>query len=245
MFTTSQSGVTGTVVHLLDRNKSTQWFSTGYTADTFTSFSIVFGTATVISNIYMQNTNIDSIYAYYNSSSANTFNPSIDGGVLTATGVYFTFNSVTVNSVQIEIKGVNVSGEEREVGELYIGERMLEFERNPAISNYKAELYRKQVRHEMPDGGIKLYNVKNKFRADLAWDFISDSFKEDLFDVYSDNDPVVFIPFPTQSIFAVEPGWDGEAYEVVISGPFNFNYSSNVRTSGWGGDLTIEETPSG
>ena len=237
VFTTASAGFTGSVANLFDRNTVLAWGSTGYTTNTSAMLSIYFGTNTIISHIFLQNHGLRQFRIFYNSLTANTFTPDINVSSNSATSSYFSFNSITVQSIHLQIDRSIDNDDERSVGEWFSGERRSQFDVNPAIENYKPVVFRKQVRHEMPDGGIKLYNVRDKFRADLKWEFITESFKTELATVFNAAQAVYFVPFPTTT------GWDGDASEVVISGPFNFKYSSNVRDQGWSGSLRVEETP--
>jgi len=238
VFTTTTANFTGTVVNFFDRNLQLEWSPSGFTTNTSAVISIYFGTNTVVSHVLLQNHNLRQFQIFYNSLTANTFTPAISETTNSATSSYYSFASITVQSIHLQIDRSISNDSERSVGEWVLSNRQVPFVINPSIQNYKAQLFRKQIRHEMPDGGAKLFNLKDKFRAKLSWAFITEAFKLDLFDAFEDNEALYFVPFPTTTL------WDGIAYEVVIVGPFDFNYGSNVRATGWKGSLSIEETPS-
>jgi hypothetical protein len=88
----------------------------------------------------------------------------------------------------------------------------------------------------MADGGITLHNIKDKYKVNMKFTFIAESFYNSLLDIYRDSQPIYFVPFPTTS------SWLGNAYEMVWSKDFDFKYSTNVRGIGYTGKLILEET---
>lgn len=241
---------TATIEFLFDRNRLTLYERQAFSGGASFEIIIAFGTTTLLDRVVFRNTNFSNLDLSRCQSTTvdtgSTFSVfhSIASASITLDSphdTYIQFSTITATAIRfLFYLGTSLTdGATLQIGEVFIGNQRLEFERNPAIRDYKAGLYRKQVRHEMPDGGIKLFNVKDKFRSELSWDFVTENFKDDLKDVYDDNEAVNFVPFPTTT------GWDGSIYEVVISGGFNFNYSDNVRATGWGGDIKIEETAGG
>jgi len=228
---------TDTAQYLFDRNVSIGYSSSGLnTAGTSAVISIKLPSNTVISHVFIQNHNLKSFRIYYNSVTANSLHNTTTNS---ATSTYIAFSSVTVNSVDIQMTDTINASEEKELGELYIGYRQLQFERNPAIENFEPRIFRKQIRHEMPDGGVVLYNVRDKYRTNLRWEFITDGFHTSLLTLYRNAQPLYFLPEPTTT------AWNGEAYEVVMSGEFDFKHSTNDKTQGRSGGLDLEQTPSG
>jgi hypothetical protein len=88
----------------------------------------------------------------------------------------------------------------------------------------------------MPDGGVGMFYIANKFKTSLKWKFISDTFRDNLLDLYLDAKPLYYIPYPTTT------AWDGNAYEAQWTNDFNFSYSENSKTQGQGGSMILEET---
>jgi hypothetical protein len=125
---------------------------------------------------------------------------------------------------------------EKAIGQFIIAERELLFEVNPSIKNFKPVIDRIQIRHVMADGGIVLHNIKDKYKVDMKFTFITEDFYNSLYEIYQIALPVYYIPFPTIS------AWEGNAYEMVWSKDFNFKYADNVREIGFTGDITLEET---
>ena len=223
------------VEFLFDKNPTIQYTTSGYTGSTTASaISIVFSVPTVISHAILQNHNIRDWRIYYNSITSNSLN--ITSGN-SASYTYLSFPSITVSSIQFE----HISGQsnsERTIGELIFTDRLSQFERNPSINDFTPVIDRKQIIHEMPDGGIVLYNIKNKYRASLSWDFITSSFHSTLFNIYDMAQPVIFIPEPTTT------AWNGTANEVVWIGDFDFKHSTNDKNQGYSGKINLRQTPS-
>lgn len=226
---------TATAGNLLDRDLNNSWVSSGYTGVTKTTISIEFGSATVLDKVMIQNHNLKDFRVFYNSVTANTFTPNISVTSNSETSSYFTFATTTVSSLQLQIDTAQ-TGVERSVGELVATNLLLTFERNPAAPNYNPTIYRKQIRYEMPDGGVTLYNVDDKFRAKISWRFITEGFKNSLLNIYETATAFYFVPFGTTT------SWDGKAYEVAWSGIWDFKHGDNNKDAGFSGNLTLEET---
>lgn len=236
--TTSQILVdsnTTTVENLIDRNIKSKYLTSGYTGATKTTISIEFGTLTTLDKLFLQNHNLKTFRVFYNSATANTLNPDINVSGNSQTSSYYSFAAVQIASLQLQIDAA-MTGVERFIGELFAGRLLLDFERNPSAADYDPTIYRKQVRHEMPDGGVALYNIDDKFRAKIKWKYVSETFKNDLLAIYETGTAFCFVPMPTTS------SWDGKAYEVAWSGPFDFTFSDNAPASGFSGSVNLEET---
>lgn len=227
----------GTLSYLYDRNKSLDYATDGYTGNTSTTINIVFGSATNISRIILQNHNLKSFKIYYDSATANTFNPDASFAQNSATNHYISFATTAVSSIQIQMDDVINTGEERSIGELIVSDCKTQFERNPTAENYDPKLFKQKIKHTMPDGGTSLFVVGNKFQAGIKFKYISTVFKNELMSVYNSGDPFYFIPEPTTS------AWLGDGWEVVWTTDWDFTYSENSKTQGWEGTIRIEETP--
>lgn len=234
-----QASNTGTAAYLLDRNRGQKFSSVDYNSTTASVISIVFDSPTVLSHVLLQNHNLKSFRVYYDSVTANSL------GIVTAnsqTSTYLSFSSVTVSSVDIQMDTTIAGSVEKEIGELILTERRLQFEVNPSTNNYKPKTRRKKIRHEMPDGGVKLLQIADKFSAKIEFDYISDSFTSALTSVFDDGNPLTFVPFPTTTAWGGTKM--GEAYEVLITSDLDFAYGTNDKTQGYNGSIMIEETPS-
>jgi len=224
--------------YLFDRREDLSYDSSGFANDlTSTIISIVFSSATVIDKLFLQSHNLRQFRIFYNSLTANVLSPDANVSSNSETSHYFNFASVTVSSIQLQMDKTIAANAEKSVGEFFVGRSKLEFERNPAGNNFDPIVYRKQIQHEMPDGGIVLYNVADKKRYSLKFEYLTESFRNSLRNVYDDESALYFIPFPTTT------AWDGEASEVVWTGNFDFNgYSANNKDAGFGGKLALKET---
>lgn len=235
----AQANNTGTVAYLFDRNQRLGFTSSGYDSTTAAVLSIVFPAPTVLSHILIQRHNLKGFRVYYDSVTANSL---LVETTNSQSSTYISFSSVTVSSIDIQMDTAFSTGSEKSIGELVMTERRLQFDVNPSARNYKPATRQKRIRHEMPDGGLKLLRVANKFKANIDLEFISESFHDDLREVWDEGLPMYFVPFPTTT------AWGGsgiaQAYEVLWSNDFDFTHETNDKQQGYGGRIVLEETPS-
>ena len=224
---------------LFDRNINLLYETSGYTTNTSTIISIEFDDPTVVSNIVLLNHNFKQFRAFYNSVTANTFSIDINETKNSDSSSYFNFDSLTVNSIQIQIDEATEADVERTIGQLISTEKLLSFENNPEAKKYKPNINITRVKHKMPDGGITMFNIKDKFSSQIGLRLISESERDNLFDIYEAADPLYFLPFPTTS------AWDGKAYSVLWTSKFDFRHEANVKASGFTGKIILEERASG
>lgn len=229
---------TGTFGFLYNRNDSLAYSTVGYTTNTSTLLSIQFSQPTVVSHILMKNHNIKQFRAFYNSATANTFSVDINKTTNSATSSYFGFASITVNSIQIQMDIGISTDTERKIGELVVTERRLQFSVNPSHNDYDPSINLTKIVHSMPDGGKTIFNIREKFRAKIAMEYISSAFNSSLRSVYEDALPLYFLPFPTTGT-----DWDSRAHEVVWTNDYNFTHAENSKTQGFIGNIVVEETP--
>ncbi len=225
---------TVTAEYLFDRNTALGYTTSGYNSTTATVVSIEFSTPQVLSHILIQDHNLRAFRLFYDSATANSLQV-VSGN--SATSHYITFASVTVSSVQLQMDNTIAGSIEKTVGELVFTDRLLQFERNPSVKKWKPTVFRKQIEHSMPDGGTVLFNIRDKYQAGLSWEFITSTFRDDLFDVYAAADPLYFVPFPTTT------AWDGDAYETAWVGDFDFKHATNDKVQGFSGSIMLKETP--
>ena len=224
-----------TVSYALDRDKNTRWTTVGYGTSTATIFSIEFETSTVIDKFYLQNHNLKQFRVFYNSVTANTLTPNISETTNSATSNYYSFATVTVNSLQLQCDLATTVDTEKKVGEIYAGSLMLAFERNPNAASYKPLVDRQSVVHRMPNGGSTQFIVANKFKGDISWKYLTESFYNSLLNIYETATAIHFVPFPTTT------SWDGKAYECIWTNDFDFKHSDSNKDAGFGGIIKLEE----
>jgi len=229
---------TGTIAYLFDRNTSLDYQSVGYVGASATTMNITFTPPTVLSRILIQNHNLKQFKMYYDSNSSNTFSNDITVSTNSATSHYFYFDEQTVSSLQLEMNDTIDATQEKSIGELVISDNLVAFDDNPSAQNYSPLIRRTKITHKMPDGGVSMFSVNNKFSAKIKLKYIADSFKNSLLDIYNSGEQFYFIPNATTA------SWDGFAYEVNWTNDWNFTYAEDSKTQGHDGDIVIEETPS-
>lgn len=227
---------TATIGNIFDRDTRTRWTTVGYGTSTSTIFSIQFNTATSIDKIFLQNHNLKQFRIFYNSTTANTFSPAINETTNSATSNYYEVATTTVNSIQIQCDLAMTADTEKQIGELYVGSLILAFSQNPAAANYIPQIDREQVVHKMPNGGVSIFNVADKFQASIKLKYITSSFESSLRNVFDTGATFYFVPFGTTT------SWDGAAFEVAWTGKYDFKYSANNVDAGFNGTIILEET---
>lgn len=241
LFTTTQMTVpannTGTMSYVFDRNVSLPFTSVGYNSTSTLVMGITFSPAVNITHVLLQNHNLKDFRIYYNSVTANSIAVETTNSF---TYSYFSIPTATsVLSIDIQMNSAMTAGSEKIIGELIISERRLQFERNPSVADWKPSLRRKQIIHEMPDGGVRVYNIRDKFQSKLKWNFITSTFHSNLNTVFTEANPLYFVPFPTTT------AWPGEAYEVLWTGDFDFKHGDNAKAAGYTGNMEIRQTAGG
>jgi len=248
--TTTQMTTTNgtiTVKNLFDRNKNTTWESENAGTDsTSATMTISFDTTQTVSRICMQNHNLKQFTVQYEEG-AGTVTAFVSNPIsITANSTshhYFSFNTVTtIEKIHLSMDSTFPSAAEKFVGEFMITNDLYDFstDRLPSAAQYKPRIFKKQVVHEMSDGGISLYNIRNKFQAEIRYNFVPTSSVDTLKTVYDLSDPFIFIPFETAT------SWDGNLAECVWIGPFEFiEFSSNNLGNGFNGRLQLRQTPGG
>ena len=233
---TSQVAVdsnTATTKKLFDRNTSLRYITSGYNSATVTNITISFTAATVISHVLLQNHNLATFSIFYDGTTTNQLFSTTANAI---SNTYIGFSSVTVSSITLRATTTFPTSVEKYVGELVIAERRLVFERNPSFKGFTPELIPKQIVHNMPDGGVSVYWIRDKFQAKIGWQFITSGFKENLRDIFESHTAFYFLAKPTTT------SWDGRAYECSWIGPFNFKPSTNEEQQGFGGDFLVRQT---
>jgi len=224
------------IENIFDGDVNKQWESVGFTDDTDLAMTFSFSTSMIIDKFFVQNHNLPQFNVYFDGTTTNQFTPRVGDSGTTEENHYFSFNSQTVNSITFELQRIATASTEYLVGEVYIGSSLLAFERNPTSVDYKPITNRKQIIHKMPNGGVTQFIVDDKFKAQIKWKFLTNSFTTQLQDIYDTGTAFYFVPFATTT------AWDGRAFEVAWTNNFDFRHSSNNKDAGQGGKIIIEET---
>lgn len=227
--------------NLFDRDENTKWEFIVTTGITSPSLTISLGTSTVLSHIFIQNHNLQQyLFNYRNTTTAgwSSFSPSVGHSPGTTTVIadeFWSFSTVTARQILITLNPLGATTGSWYIGELYIGSKIFDLERNPPSNNYKPVIDRQQVVHRMPNGGVTQFIVANKFKTQLKWDFLTESFTSQLLNLYETATSFYFIPFGTTT------SWDGKAYEVAWTNDFDFRHTDNNKDAGYSGSMTLEE----
>lgn len=224
--------------NLMDRTVTKSWESVGQTG-TSRVLSIVFSQPTPISHLILQGHNLEKYRVFYNSATANSFPNDVNVDSNTSENSYHYLGTTTVSSIQIQMDTPFTTTAEYTIGELIATERLYVLERNPSAAEWKPKEARKRIIHDMPDGGVRVFNIKTKYATEIGLKFITESAKDSLFDIYDAAQEFIFVPFPTTT------GWDGKAPECSWLSDFDFKPGTNDKEQGFSGTIKMRETPSG
>lgn len=226
---------TGTFANLFDRSRSLGYSTVGHSTNTATQISIVFAGPTVVGGGLILNHNLKDFIVFINSTTAASI--TYTGNSMSST--YVNFGSLTVNTFDLQLSAPQTADTEMRIGELVVSELLLSFTVNPPHTGYKPEIERAKVIHKMPDGGVTMFQIKNKFRAKVKLEFAPSAMYSSLKTLYEAADPMWFIQDPTSS-----GNWDAVAHEVLWTNDFNFTWQDNSKSQGYGGEIELMETPS-
>ena len=239
--------VGSTTMHsIIDRNSDTKYQTFGENDTTGTTFRATFTTQTVLDTIVLQNTNHKNFKITYNGY-ADYFSLTSDCQTQTTD---FTYNSETslflpldrdktITAFEIRGSTTMIANEDKYVGELWILKKYMTFEYNPKASNYRPQLDRKEFLNKGSSGGYAQLCIEDVYKNSLKFQYLSNDEVDLLKTLYMQDNPFVFVPFPTGT------GWNGEIYEVNWTNNFTFHKPAKNITDnyGWVGTMEIVETP--
>lgn len=223
-----------TVRYLFDGNSELKWRSTGFTmTGSAAVINVSFTASTILSHIFIRGHNIDELYVYYDNTTTNCLYFTCDNR---DPDLYIGFNSVTVGSIQVVMGRTFPMGQTRRIGDLALVERLFTTDKDPSIRDFAYMLDREQAVHEMPDGGISAYNLRDNFKAKIRWRFITSALHTQFLDVFEDAIPFHVVLKPTDT------AWDGMGFEVDWIGKFDFKPSMNNTSQGYTGTMDLRQT---
>lgn len=209
---------------------------------TTAALRIVFETTKTVSQVILLGINLKDFSVHPNTTTSN-FTPAISETTNSATSLYYSVNTdTTIKEIVISMDSTQIADQEKSVGEFIVTNLLYNFtsDRPPPADGYTPRLYKKQVVHEMSDGGTALFNIRNKFHTEIELSFVPTTTFNTLRSVYDLVTPFVFIPFETAT------AWNGDVAECVWPGNFDFyKFSDNNRGNGYTGKINIRQTPGG
>jgi len=236
------SSGSGTAINLFDRKTNSKWTSVGESTDgTTATVSIVFNSATAISDIILVNHNFSAFNIIYDSNTANRFTPDLSVTGNTFSNTSYSVGTTTVNSIDINIWNTHIADTEKFLGELTITKgSLVVFGTNPNSASYRPLKRTIGIERQLLDGGT--INIRNdeKFSADITLDIVNTQTFIDLNSTWDSNSPFLFVPFPN----TYTANFEGTVKEVVWTGDFDIGqYRQNKISGGYRGNITLRETP--
>jgi hypothetical protein len=237
----SSNTITGE--YLIDPEVRRQFISSGDNSDlTTTTIRINFDSTQTIDRIALMENNVKGMNIFYNGVTANTFvltNPTTASQFTnnSATNLYLACTPVACTSVTFDLKTTMTANSEKAIGHLYLGANESTFSRLPSAGNYTPIIDAKELIHILSDGGTRRQTVQTKWAVKLKFSYVSETFRSQLYEIYNDFAPKVFVPFGTGT------AWDGILFEANWIGDFNFNkYSDDSQGTGFEGSIELKET---
>ena len=213
---------TATAVNLFDRYKTRSYVTQNHGTNTSATIRINFDSTVPVSRIAVQNHNLKQFRAYYNGVTANTFALATGGdtsatnyATFSGTSSCWMFSTTYVTSVSIQMDLAQTDDTEKRVGELWVSDLRLRLDVNPDIGGFDPLLRNKQIVHEMSDGGIAVYDIRDKWDCKMKLKYKGASMTTALRAIYDSKTDFCAIPFPTGTT------WDSDIYNVVWVGPFD------------------------
>lgn len=239
----SVSSGTVTATYLMTRDVRRQWISDGANDDSITAtVTVAFDETTTISRIALDGMNVKKFNIYYNGATANTL--ALSSGATTTSqwtnnsegAMALAFTQVDVTSLTFDFYSTQTANAEKAVGWLAVTSHLLDFEKVPASGSYTPTISAEQKEHKLSDGGTRIHTVDHKFSASIKLKYVSESFRESLYDIWRSGNDVIFMAFPTTT------SWDQVGYECVWTGKFDFlGFADDASTAGFDGTITLKE----
>ena len=235
---------TTTAKNMFNFDKRFQYLSDGFNNDlTSTVITINFDETTTVNRISMIEHNLKSFRLFYDGVTANAFELTSTAATSTAnfnanseSAHYFFTTQVDVTSVSLQMDSTIVADSEKAIGIFVISALKLNFDRIPNAGGYTPLRIPKQVLHTMSDGGVRKHKSHDKWKVNLKFSDITESFRNSLFDIYEDTDSRIFVPFGTSA------SWDGILFDAVWVNQFEFyKFAENSTTQGHKGNIVLKE----
>lgn len=244
--TTTQMTVSSNTVtaeYLFTADPNLQYYTDGFNNDNTTaSITITFDTTTNVSRIVLRDINLKEFRLFYNGATANSFNFTNATSTSywttnSSTAMYLRCATTAVSSITIDMKSTITANSEKVLGFMAITDTYYSMDRIPDADGFKPTLLRKQVVHELSDGGSRVHNISQKTAVNIKMDYVSATQRESLRDIFNLDVPFGFCPFGTST------GWDEMYFDAVWTGAFEFyEYTDNAAASGFSGTIRLKET---
>ena len=238
---------TATVANVLNPDVRFQYASDTFNDDNTTvSMKISFVETLTVDRIALVAHNLKAFRVYYNGVTANSFSLSSPADTVASsfltnsqTSHYMRCTPQACTSVSIDMMSTITPNQNKYLGYLVLSQKLTNFNgRVPSANNYRPSINPEAVIHKLSDGGTRIQTLEDKWNAQLNFDFIDKTTRDELKVIFDDHEEMVFAPFGTMT------GWDAIIFPCVWGGSFDFfKYSDNAAQSGFSGAINLFETP--
>ncbi len=237
---------TVTAGFIFNPDPSFQYVSNGYANDlTTTLLRIQFQETVTVSRIALIGHNLKAFDLFYNGVTANVMPLTATCGTVaaaftqnSATSIYLTCNPTFCTSLTLAMKKTIAADVEKALGYFVVSQEEIQFPRPPSAKNYKPVVSPTDVVHKLSDGGIRIQVVTNKRSVGLKYQYLTESFRDQLKAIHEAHMEHVFVGFGTTT------GWDGLLFPCVWEGDFEFyQFSDEAVGAGFSGSIQLRETP--
>lgn len=233
-----------TVSNILDPDLTFQYVSQGYADDSLTtSLTFNLDMITSVDRIQLKEMNFKEFTIFYDGATSSTL--TLTEGATTVSDwtnnedehLYLKFDTIACSSITIDIKKTITQNKEKAIGYFSINKLKLNFPQIPSAKGYKPTIEPEETVHKMSDGGSRIHFLKEKWNAKIKLENITENFRDDLKEVWSEHADFVFVSFETNT------SWDGISFNVIWPGKFDFyTYSDSAVDAGFSGSITLKET---
>lgn len=234
---------TGTAENVMIPDVTYQYISSGLSTDgTIASMRINFAQTTTIDRLAIF-TNSKQFRIFYNGLTASTL--ALLSGATTVSNwtnnsegaMALNFTPVACTSLSIDMYSTQVSNAEKVISYLVVSESRYDFSRIPAAKGYRPILDGMEVEHRLSTGDTRVQTLSSKWEFEVELNYITETQRNELKEVYDLHDGHIFVPFPTTT------SWDRVIAPVVWPKPFRFfSYSDNAPSAGFEGSMRLLET---
>jgi len=256
IMTFSDTGMTGSAAsttsaffnNIVDSDLRRAFVTYNYNSD-FAAFVLVvtFGSPQVIDRIAIMGHNLKQFFVR-NLDIFDFFSMTQSSGTVSSewisnslTSNYMMFSPVTCSSFSIQMTKTITANEEKVVGYLAVGNRLLDLSQKPGYAGYSVINKDTSISHAMANGGYRYQKIAQKTSVKIDMEYVPATLRQSFYDLYFNRQEMIFVGNPPTTTAA---SWDKQIFPCVWSNGFDFEtYSDNCATPYFSGSIVLDEIP--